>query len=913
MSAGQDAQVVGIDILQNQAEEFLVQVTTADALKNDANINDIRLDANHLAQFIGTIYADPDAFDSQSYWQAIDKMYIAPGGQYVNREDDISTIFAPNFVGVNEQYITDLNLSAYLDSIAPAILESDNNTGAVYLIHRDEFTRLYPNIGLGFIVSPDYKATDDIFYAAGTPENNPERDVVWTPVYDDPAGQGLLVSAIAPIYINEDEFVGVIGIDLGLTGLAANIEEASTIANGYSFLMNDEGLALALPQQGYEDIFEAPLSSGTSGSGSDLSNLSSSFTPVIEQMMRGETGFQTIEANGKNLFVAYAPLPSTGWVLANVVEAENMLQVVDVLQEEIETSTQSLVLTRIIPISLALMLIAIIIGLVLTNRLIAPIHKLAVTAALVGDGDWDQVEAIAPETYRNDEIGVLATTFQSMTGQLKALVTGLESRVTARTQDLNLAAEIGRDISQIRDLDEVLKSSVERIRSRFDLYYVQIYLTNDYSTGLELTAATGSAGEHLLAQGHKLAIDAHSINGLSALEKRTVIVSDTAQSPLFKPNPSLPYTRSEMAIPLLLGESVRGVLNLQSTLPGGLTEANLPAFEALAGQLAIALGNASLFREQERLTDALKANTRRQEENTRFLDSVIENLPLMLFVKDATDLRFLRWNKAGAALMGRPAEAFIGKTDYDFYPEDEAAFLAQTDRNTLQKGVLVDIPEEPIQTSDKGIRLLHTIKVPIMDAEGTPQYLLGISQDITEQKEAEHQLAVRVKELNLLNEIGRKTDEQPDIAEFLTFIAERIPSGMQHTGVCRAAITLEGNLYGDADAINLPCHIVEGLRLEEKLVGQIVIAYTEDHVFLNEESAMIGDIGRRITNYIINQRLVAQVQATAAGLQTVAEVGTAISTTLEPRQQLQNIVDLTKPNLVSTMPTFICMMTSQIV
>lgn len=478
--------------------------------------------------------------------------------------------------------------------------------------------------------------------------------------------------------------------------------------------------------------------------------------------------------------------------------------------------------------------------------------------------------------------------------ELQTIQDQLEIRVAEQTRDLALAAEIGQNIAQIRDLDDLLKSSVERIRSRFDLYYAQIYLTNDYSTGLELTAATGSVGEHLLAQGHKLAIDAHSINGLSALEKRTVTVSDTAQSPLFKPNPSLPYTRSEMAIPLLLGESVRGVLNLQSTLPGGLTEANLPAFEALAGQLAIALENASLFREQERLTDALKANTRRQEENARFLDSVIENLPLMLFVKDATDLRFLRWNKAGAALMGRPAEAFIGKTDYDFYPEDEAAFLAQTDRNTLQKGVLVDIPEEPIQTSDKGIRLLHTIKVPIMDAEGTPQYLLGISQDITEQKEAEHQLAVRVKELNLLNEIGRKTDEQPDIAEFLTFIAERIPSGMQHTEVCRAAITLEGNLYGDADAINLPCHIVEGLRLEEKLVGQIVIAYTEDHIFLNEESALIGDIGRRITNYIVNQRLVARVLATAAGLQTVAEVGTAISTTLEPRQQLQNIVDLTK-------------------
>lgn len=477
--------------------------------------------------------------------------------------------------------------------------------------------------------------------------------------------------------------------------------------------------------------------------------------------------------------------------------------------------------------------------------------------------------------------------------ELQTIQDQLEVRVAEQTRDLALAAEIGQSIAQIRDLDDLLKNSVERIRSRFDLYYAQIYLTNDYSTGLELTAATGSAGEYLLAQGHKLAIDAHSINGLSALEKRTVIVSDTAQSSLFKPNPSLPYTRSEMAVPLLLGESVRGILNLQSTTPGGLSEANLPAFEALAGQLAIALENAFLFREQERLADALKKNTRRQEENNRFLDSIIDNLPTRLFVKDAKDLRYLRWNKAGAELLGIPTETVIGKTDLDLFPEDMARFYMEADRKTLSKGVIFDVPEEIID-SPEGQRLLHTINVPILDNEGNPQYLLGISEDITEQKEAEKQLSTRIKELNLLNEIGRKTDEQPDITEFLTFIAERIPNGMQYTEVCQASITLDGITYGAAEAINLPCHIIEGLRIDGELVGRVVIAYTEDHVFLNEESALIGDIGRRITNFIANQRLVARVQATAEGLQTVAEVGTAITTTLEPRQQLQNIVDLTK-------------------
>jgi PAS domain S-box-containing protein len=478
--------------------------------------------------------------------------------------------------------------------------------------------------------------------------------------------------------------------------------------------------------------------------------------------------------------------------------------------------------------------------------------------------------------------------------ELQAIQDQLEMRVAEQTRDLALAAEIGRNIAQTRDVDDLLKSSVERIRSRFDLYYAQIYLTNDYKTGLELTAATGSVGEYLLAQGHRLAIDAKSINSLAALEKRPVIVSDTAQSPLFKPNPSLPYTRSEMAIPLLAGQNVLGVLDLQATNTGALSEDNLPAFEALAGQIAIALENASLFREQARLTDALKENTEREAENARFLDSVIENLPVMLFVKDAENLRFLRWNKAGSDLIGLPAEAFIGKTDYDFFPEDEAEFFIRKDREVLNNGVLVDIPEEPIQTVDKGTRLLHTVKVPILDAAGKAQYLLGVSQDITEQKEAEKMLGERVKELNLLNEIGRKTDEKPAITEFLAFIAGRIPGGMMYPELCCAAITLDGDIYGEPQAIDLPCQMVEGLRLDGELVGRVYIAYTENRVFLNEESALIGDIGRRITNYIVNQRLLARVQHTVEGLQTVAEVGAAITTTMNPNQLLQSIVDLTK-------------------
>ena len=81
-----------------------------------------------------------------------------------------------------------------------------------------------------------------------------------------------------------------------------------------------------------------------------------------------------------------------------------------------------------------------------------------------------------------------------------------------------------------------------------------------------------------------------------------------------------------------------------------------------------------------------------------FLQSVVENLPDMVFVKDAKELRFLRFNAAGEALLGIPRAAMIGKNDFDFFPPHEARFFVEKDREVLAGGDVVDIPEEPIET-----------------------------------------------------------------------------------------------------------------------------------------------------------------------------------------------------------------------
>ena len=131
---------------------------------------------------------------------------------------------------------------------------------------------------------------------------------------------------------------------------------------------------------------------------------------------------------------------------------------------------------------------------------------------------------------------------------------------------------------------------------------------------------------------------------------------------------------------------------------------------------------------------------RADEENDRvnmFLDSIVENIPNMIFVKDAKELRFIRFNRAGEDLLGYSCNELLGKNDYDLFPKEQADFFIEKDRDVLRSGRILDIPEEPLQTKNKGIRFLHTKKVPILNLNGEPDYLLGISEDITERKNAE--------------------------------------------------------------------------------------------------------------------------------------------------------------------------------
>jgi hypothetical protein len=139
-------------------------------------------------------------------------------------------------------------------------------------------------------------------------------------------------------------------------------------------------------------------------------------------------------------------------------------------------------------------------------------------------------------------------------------------------------------------------------------------------------------------------------------------------------------------------------------------------------------------------------------------------------------------------------------------------------------------------------------------------------------QQARFLMDLRVKELDCLNDIGHRMEEAPLTPEFLQWVAERIPPAMQYPNVCLAAIEFDGQVYGAVEAVRLPRQMVQALRIGGKVVGRVYISYTEECPFLDEESALLGDIVRRVSGYIESRHLFKETQQRAEREHTIRQI-----------------------------------------
>jgi GAF domain-containing protein len=193
----------------------------------------------------------------------------------------------------------------------------------------------------------------------------------------------------------------------------------------------------------------------------------------------------------------------------------------------------------------------------------------------------------------------------------------LEERVESRTQDverrslqLRTAAEISRSISTLLDPQEVIQTVADLVRDRFNLYYAGVFLLDESGEYAVLRAGTGEAGEKMIERGHRLAVGGSSMIGWATATRQSRIALDVGLEATRFNNPLLPFTRSELAIPIISRDAVLGALSIQSTQSEAFDNDDIVVMQSVADSLAVALQNARLYQETQQTLQEIQSLNR---------------------------------------------------------------------------------------------------------------------------------------------------------------------------------------------------------------------------------------------------------------------------------------------------------------
>jgi nitrate/nitrite-specific signal transduction histidine kinase len=256
-----------------------------------------------------------------------------------------------------------------------------------------------------------------------------------------------------------------------------------------------------------------------------------------------------------------------------------------------------------------------------------PVTDLSRTASSIAAGD---LETHAAEG--DDEIGALAHSFNSMTAQLRDLINGLEQRVEERTRDLQqralqleASASVSREITKILNIGTLLESIVDLIQRTFEYYEVDIYLVDISASQLALRAASGVARP----MRDVLPLDENSLNGKAVTQNQALLVNDVMQSPHFLADPHLPETRAELIVPLRIGDQIIGTLDVQASQVNAFNPQEIIVLQSLGDQIAIAIENARLYAESQKLA-ALEERGRLARELHDSVNQAVYSLGLLL-------------------------------------------------------------------------------------------------------------------------------------------------------------------------------------------------------------------------------------------------------------------------------------------
>lgn len=608
-----------INILSNRvetsvnllAEEQLINTVSSEANRANISFDTAISQVAGLASQLELLQEQKNSLGRGTYWNAAVRLIQYSDGQYYNSTYSPSSVFVPSTVDFNDEVVSELNVTAYLDFSAPFVLENNKQISAIYYTDNRGIITYFPNVRLGGNLRHDYDATKQPTYRVATPLFNPDRLPRWSFPRQDPAGTGLVISVSAPVYF-KDEFKGVMTADFQLQRIAEQVNSIRVGKTGYAFLVDNDGHIIAMPPQGYEffemqpeilEVNEEPQQTIFDG------DLLFEIQQITRRMVVGGSGIVSTNIGNIAYFIAYAPVANDTFSLGVVVPVEELTQPVVATRSEINTQVQIAVRSAAV-ILIVLLVGAVLISLGLGQLIAAPVLRLTQTANKILEGDLTAQAEITAQ----DEIGTLAQAFNAMTSRLRATFQGLEKNIEERTAQLLEAntnierrakqfqsiAQVARTISSTLDFDSLLNQITTVISREFGFYHVGVFILDTAKEYAVLSAANSEGGQTMLARGHRLRVGEKGMVGFVSSTGRPRVALDTGADAVFFNNPDLPNTRSEIALPLRAGDQVIGVLDVQSTEQNAFSQEDVSILATLADQVSIAIQNARQNEETRR-------------------------------------------------------------------------------------------------------------------------------------------------------------------------------------------------------------------------------------------------------------------------------------------------------------------------
>ena len=338
---------------------------------------------------------------------------------------------------------------------------------------------------------------------------------------------------------------------------------------------------------------------------------------------------------------------------------------------------------------------------------------------------------------------------------------------------LKAAARAAKNITTILDPYDLLQRTVDIICDEFGFYYAGVFFLDDAKQYAVLKAGRGEAGREMIHAGHRLAVGGNSMIGACIANRQGRIALDVGAEAVFFENPHLPKTRSEMALPLVVGEDVIGALTVQSTEEAAFHDEDIAALQTMADQLAIAIQNSNLHRQAERRSRLLKAANRVGKEVTSILDLekllpqtvniICESYGLyyagVFLVDEAGEYAVLRagYGKAGKAMVADGHKLKIG-TDSMI-----GACIAMSEaRIALDVGeerVHFKNPHLPHTRSEMALPLIYGGKVLGAVTIQSSEERAFSEDDITTLITMAEHLAVAINNARLIDELKEAHDE----------------------------------------------------------------------------------------------------------------------------------------------------------